>query len=119
MLPLLVLIFLFVVGVVLIIKLIVRFAETLTGKLVTDHFRTAEFILEKHQVPAWWTRRSRGFRSMTKPVLLTHLDKLIGFFETCPFFEDEEARTSLLAQLRAERDDWVAKPLESIITTEK
>jgi hypothetical protein len=115
-LPLLVLIVLFVVGIVLVIKFITGFAESLTGKLVTDHFRAAEFILETHQIPAEWARRGRGFRSMSKAVPLTRLDELIRFFETCPFFEDEDARTDLLAQLRAERDVWAAKPPDGIIT---
>lgn len=119
MLPLLVLIALFVVGVILVMKFVTWFAETLTGKLVTDQFRAAEFIVDNHAVPASWTYSTRGVQPITKAELLTHLDKLIGFFETGPYFEDEEARTDLLAQLRAERDAWEAKPLESIITKDK
>ncbi|MBL8153106.1 MAG: hypothetical protein JNM70_02885 [Anaerolineae bacterium] len=109
MLPILVLLALFLLGVVLIIRFVTRFAENLTGNLVTEHFRAAEFILEHHQAPESWGRAA------AKPQLLKRLDKLIAFFETCPFFEDEESRTSLLAQLHAEHVAWEAKPVEAII----
>ena len=115
MLGVLVLIVFFLLGVVLIMRFVTQFAENLTGKLVTDQFRTAEFILEHHQPPETWMQPKSKFQAKTKALLLTRMDKLINFFETCPFFEDEADRTLLLVQLRAERDGWEAKPLATIM----
>lgn len=110
MLPLLLLIAGFVVGAVVTVWLVTRFAEKLTGKFVNERFRVAEFILEHHRPPQSWVH------SASKPKLLGRLDTLISFFETCPFFEDEDTRLALLAQLRAERERWNTESLEGLLT---
>jgi hypothetical protein len=92
------------------------FGEKLTARLVTDHFRAAEYVLEHHQAPeAWLSSLQRD----AKARLLTRLDKLIVFFETCPYFEDEDSRTDLLGQLRIERQQWETKPLEALVAKER
>jgi hypothetical protein len=106
MLPILMLMVLFVVGIIFITRFALWFAETLTGNLLNDNMRAAEFILEHHQAPEMWGRPDHKFYPAGKGRLLARLDKLIRYFEVCPFFEDEESRTLLLTQLRTERDDW-------------
>ncbi len=113
MLPILLLLALFVVGAALIIKFTTQFAERLTSRLVTNHFRAAEYILEHHQAPKTWMRPTKA---PDKPQLLSQMDKLITYFEACPLFEDEDSRTLLLTELRAEREGWKEKPLELLIS---
>ncbi len=112
MLPILLLLVLFVVGAALIIKFTTQFAERITRRLVTDHFLAAEYILEHHQAPNTWMRPTKA---PEKYLLQNRLDKLIAFFEACPFFENEDSRSLLLTQLRAERESWKERPLEVLI----
>ena len=110
------------------------------GAAFTDRFQAAEFIIAHHQAPPAWLKHKGGFvwlmqdaakltrrnpASFTaghaegfpaeKVRLLKRLDGLIEFFETCPFFEDEETRAMVLAQLNQARTTWRAHHLEAIV----
>jgi hypothetical protein len=54
----------------------------------------------------------------TKTRVLKRLDELIDFFETSPFFQDEESRDVLLEQLSLERASWEKKNWEEIIAND-
>ncbi|MBK8023105.1 MAG: hypothetical protein IPK19_17185 [Chloroflexi bacterium] len=109
MLPLLLLILGFALGAALIVWAVTVLAERLTARLVNERFRAAEFIVNRQHVPQSWARAT------TKVQLLDRLDKLIAFFETCPFFENEESRVALLSQLRTERERWESAPMEVLV----
>lgn len=101
------------------------------GAAFTDRFQDAEFILDNHRAPPSWGKRKSGFvwlmqdggsidlrkrkgtteqgaglDSKEKTRIMRRMDDLIEFFQTCPFFEDEETRELLLEELGQERADW-------------
>jgi hypothetical protein len=101
---------------------------------ITSRFQAAEFILEYHAAPRYWDRPKNPLvwllqganpikwnaqfqekERRIKTRLMSRLNELIAFFEICPFFQDEESRTALLAQLNAERDDWQARTAAEIM----
>lgn len=127
-------------GIGFIALFILSLTHKVTKAVITDHFQDAEFILERHRAPAVWARpksffvllmqrsRSASLRdriqqarkgenreTKTKIRVLRRLDELIDFFETCPFFQDEESRDILLGKLSLERVNWEQKRLEEII----
>ena len=88
---------------------------------LTERFKDAEFILNEHRIPETWLskpplftrlmqgdlfRQSLRAREGKKETLLSKLDRLIQYFETAPFFETEDARDTLLEQLKLEREQW-------------
>lgn len=114
--------------------------QKVTKAAITDRFQDAEFILEHHRAPAVWARpksflvllmqrsvsaslrdriqqarKSENREAKTKIRVLRRLDELIDFFETCPFFRDEESRDVLLGKLSMERVNWELKRLEEIV----
>lgn len=85
----------------IIAKFMMWLAERTTHRAVTQKFKDAEFILNHHEAPASWQGTAAS-----KPKLIKRLDKLIDFFETCPFFQDEDTRENMLDQLWLEREQW-------------
>lgn len=134
------LILLIALGVVFTAIFMLWFTDKVTKAALTDRFQDAEFILEHHRAPAAWSRpksilvllmqrsgsvslrdhlQYRGDREKreerTKTRVLRRLDELVVFFETCPFFQDEESRKVLLEKLHLERASWKQKKLDDII----
>lgn len=114
----------FIVLAILCTAFIARLMLWVTNKsaagAITQHFRAAEYILEHHQPPPMWNKPSRPSATLSRHGklklsesgenhLLERLDKLIVFFEHCPFFQTEEARVAMLLQLNDERISWIQR----------
>ena len=92
---------------------------------LTQRFRAAKHITGSGSPPARWvrradlrvSRRNRVRQVLGRPLLddrerdrLLHkqLQSLIGFFGQAPFFDSEEARALMLAELKAAGARWQA-----------
>ncbi|MEM7130111.1 MAG: hypothetical protein AAF702_27520 [Chloroflexota bacterium] len=131
MLYLLVAILIIAVSMALVAKFMMWLVDKTTAITLTQRFQDAEYILTYHQAPSHWSKPRSPFvrfmqganmgnfmvrlrhalagevgTSQSQQRLLTRLDDLIDFFESCPFFEDEGSRDLMLDQLWDERDQW-------------
>ncbi len=128
------------IGLFVVAKFMIWITSATARVAITDHFQAAEFILEHHKAPEVWVKAPGLFSSILvgrnplkalpkvfrigesqneaevgKTRVLRRLDGLVAFFETCPFFEDEETRSVMLQELATEREAWEKKSLEEII----
>lgn len=127
----------FTIGVLGVAMFMLWWARRVSHLAITRQFQAAEFILEHHAPPPDWrrppgpvSRIRQAFRpdskhapspdatSPAKHRLLERLDKVIAFFETSPFFEDEETRRELLTQLNNERAAWQSKSAAELLAAE-
>lgn len=137
LLPLLALMLFFAVSLVLISVLMLRFASSLTGRLVGDQFVFAEYIVEHRRPPPEWVCSRTAIerllrhnaptdarlcipidarqRERMKIHIIRRLAKLIQYFESNSFFEDADARTQLLNELVQIREFWIRHELPDIV----
>ncbi len=122
------------------IKISMWMTENITQALITQRFQDAEFIMHNHKAPNLWTTGRHMYvdflqgtlpsrlhvwllgifsgqanEKRQKDYLLKCLDAMTGYFEKCPFFQDEESRNVLISGLQNERANWVNKPINQII----
>ena len=115
----------------LLIKLIGSLTGRVSERLLTNHFRALEALLEYDKLPTDWVEQlkkmARGGRvrrrfvrqlpweAAAKPFLIKKIRQLYKFFEGCPFVESPEARALLLEQLEAVTKRWESSELPEIL----
>ncbi len=102
---------LFVAVALFLVKMGTRVASRMAGRTVTDRFRAAETLLKLGQVPPEWMQdprvRTAGAEE-GKAILISRLEELTGFFSSCPYFKDGDARSIMLERLGRVADQWRA-----------
>ncbi len=111
----------------LIAYLLTVYMRRVTDAALTDKFRAAETIVAGRIPDQWVAQINRRIalrgvtrlfrRNVTRTELaLDKIDKLYRFYENSPFFENEEVRKLLLAQLRETRERWAKMRWEELVS---
>ena len=102
----------------------------MSERFVTSKFRAAETLLEDGRIPEGWMeaverkvfrdwlgrpREEATSESSAREALLEMLDRLIKYFEKCPFFDNPETRELMLSRLREIAESWRAKEWAQIV----
>ncbi len=107
------------IGAAMVALVIVWSTNRASSAAITSHFKASEHILDTGQPPPDWLMSPLWKRLLARPAppdrdaLLQRLDKLIRYFESSSFVEDEWTRQQLLAQLGAVRERWQSLQLEN------
>ena len=114
----------------LLIKLLGSFTGSLSQRIVSSHFQSAEALLERDRLPSDWRGRLEGFAKRGtnrqppplvpgvkagKRYLMKKIHGLHNFFEKCPFVESAEARDLLLSEIDAVINRWDKSDLPEIL----
>lgn len=100
------------IGAILVARVILSATNRAAEGAITRYFKAGEHIVNTGAPPPDWLdaplkrRLLRAGGSVSQDDLLSRLDDLIHFFESCSFFEDERAREQLLSQLNDARGAW-------------
>ena len=129
LMPLLVLLLLFTVGVAIVMLLVVRFSVELTHRFIGHQFAEAEYLVQNRRPPPSWTKPRNSLQSLmphgtgesekarrkTKLRIHDKLDRMIRYFENSPYFDSEETRAVFLQELRQIQERWNRSSLDEIL----
>lgn len=115
----------------LLIKLIASLIGRVSERLLTNHFRNLETLLEHDQLPVDWGEKlekiAQGggahilfvrqllWDEEAKSFLMKKILALYKFFENSPFVESQEARELLLEQLETVINRWEGSEVPEIL----
>ena len=115
-----------IVAFVVVMRFLVTYLRQVTDRALTTHFRAAEAISDG-SIPDHWVvqinrqisrnrvlGRFRSKKSHTE-LAVEKIDKLYRFFENSPFYENDEARETLLQQLQQTRTRWAQATWEELV----
>ncbi len=118
MLPMVLLFILFIVVFVALTRLAGALMGRMTGKVIAERHRCAEYIIDTGKVPTAWVQglspRGRAAPRLRKH-LLDKLDSMTRLFAHSPVFEDDEARRLFLGEIRRVRATWSTADLQQIM----
>lgn len=120
-----------VTGVLFFVKFLRVQAGRYFERMVTNHFKAAEALIELKRLPPVWVEgleRIARSKASTLPLaqpqawqdradayLLNQIGKLRKFFTTCPYVESEESRQHLLGQLDDLTTSWQSSDISQIV----
>ncbi len=114
---------------ILFVRLIISYATRITEKMMKEKFEDIETIINLGSVPEKWIKqverrgqflrllkiKSTNGKEKEKKQIINRLEKLIKYFEKCPFFEDRESRDTTLDSLEKKVTEWKEKARKELI----
>ncbi len=110
-----------------IVAFLIMYMRRVADIALTEQFRAAESIVSGCIPDKWVVQINRRLAANRlvpifqcdlsgSKLALRRMDKLISFFVNSPFFENEEARDLLLAQLWDTRKRWAKMTWEELVS---